>query len=74
MAARKMAAPIIITVIVVALIIIQIAGIFFVPDMPLWIIAVGLLICLGAAGMMIYVLIERIKDIKRGEEDDLDNY
>ena len=37
-------------------------------------IALAVLIPLGVAGAGIFVLIERLKEIKGGEEDDLGNY
>lgn len=71
---RKMIAPIIITVIFVlyysALAVLCIA----LPDVPLSLkIIIGVL-PLIPAGIMIYVLANRIKEIRSGEEDDLSKY
>ena len=71
---RKMIAPIVITVIMCLLVIGQVIGLFFVPDVPFWAAMAGIAVCLIFLGLIIYVLVERIKDIKSGEEDDLDNY
>ncbi|MCL2437836.1 MAG: hypothetical protein FWE48_02010 [Coriobacteriia bacterium] len=71
---RKMVAPIVITVITCMFLIGQIAVFFFIPEMPLWGTFLGVGCSLLVLGAMIYVLIERIKEIKSGVEDDLDNY
>ncbi|MCL2403485.1 MAG: hypothetical protein FWC86_04575 [Coriobacteriia bacterium] len=71
---RKMIAPIVITVITCLGIIGQLAVFFLIPEMPLWGTLLGVAMALLVLGAMIYVLIERIKEIKSGVEDDLDNY
>ena len=68
-----MIAPIIITVIVV-LLCIAYAAMYLMLDLPIFIrigypVAVLLIAC-----AMIFVLRDRIREIKGGEEDDLDNY
>ena len=45
-----------------------------VPAMPLWLKLLGVVIPVALLGVTIYVLVERIKEIRSGEEDDLDNY
>ena len=71
--AKKMAAPIVITIlflvylVVYAVLVIRDAG--WSTSMLLLTIP---LIALGIG--MVYVLKERIKEIRSGEEDDLDNY
>ena len=71
---RKLAAPIVISVLV-GLWLLGYAGlIFLVPAIPLWIKLLGAAIPLALLGVTIYVLCERIKEIRSGEEDDLDNY
>jgi len=55
----------------------QIVGTFFLmPELefPLWGTFLGIGVPLVFIGLMAYVLVERIKDVKSGEEDDLDNY
>jgi len=75
MAKRKMVAPIIITIIVCLWAMGQAAGvIFFASELSLWIVITAIVIPLVFVGLMIYVLVERIRDIESGEEDDLDNY
>lgn len=39
-----------------------------------WIKMIGLVIPLALMAVSIYVLVERIKEIQRGEEDDLSQY
>ena len=56
---NKLIAPIVITALVV---------LYFI-----WIIA-GSVIPLCLAGVMIYVLAQRVKEIRSGEEDDLSQY
>ena len=71
---KKMTAPIIITVVFTALFLCYAILYFSLDELPLAVKAIfgGLMIALAAA--MIYVLMERIREIKGGEEDDLDNY
>ena len=70
---KKMIAPIII----VSLLVLYYIGFFilcmFIPVAPLPKLLLGL-VPLLLAGMGIYVLVERIKEIRSGEEDDLSNY
>jgi hypothetical protein len=71
---KKIIAPIVITVIVM----LYYLGIGYIAikavDLPLWIKIIGLVVPLIIAGLAIYNLIERIKEIKSGEEDDLSQY
>lgn len=71
---RKLAAPVIVSVLL---------GLWFggwivflcsVPMLPLPIKLGGAAIPLGFLGVCVYVLAERIKEIRSGEEDDLGNY
>ncbi len=70
---KKMIAPIII----VSLLVLYYIGFFilcmFIPIAPLPKLLLGL-VPLLLAGVGIYVLVERIKEIRSGEEDDLSNY
>ena len=70
---KKMIAPTLITVILVAYFAFFVYTCIYLEP-PFWfsIALVALAICL--AGICIYVYIERIKEIKRGVEDDLGNY
>ena len=71
---RKLAAPIVISVLVGLWLLGYVVLIFLVPAIPLWIKLLGAVIPLALLGVTIYVLCERIKEIRSGEEDDLDNY
>ncbi len=71
---RKLAAPIVISVLVGLWLLGYAVLIFLVPAIPLWIKLLGAVSPLALLGVTIYVLCERIKEIRSGEEDDLDNY
>ena len=71
---RQLAAPIVISVLVCLWLLGYAVLIFLVPAIPLWIKLLGAAIPLALLGVTIYVLCERIKEIRSGEEDDLDNY
>ena len=75
---KKMIAPIITVFLVVAFIIIQFISIFTEPFLndiiPPSLRIPGLLVLLTVIGICIFVLRERIKEIKSGEEDDLGKY
>ena len=71
---RKLAAPIVISVLVGLWLLGYAVLIFLVPAIPLWIKLLGAVIPLALLGVTIYVLCERIKEIRSGDEDDLDNY
>lgn len=70
---KKLIAPIVITILLV---------IYFSIFLVLWsfifisaiVKIIGTLILLTLIGVSIYVLIERIKEIRSGEEDDLSKY
>lgn len=71
---KKIIAPVIIAIIL-GVYYLGISAIFlFIPEIPVIvkILMVGIPAIL--AGVLIYVLIERIKEIRSGEEDDLSNY
>ncbi len=71
---RKMIAPIIITVLIVIYYIGFILACIFIEEMPLLVKILGTVIPMILGGVCIYVLIERIKEIRSGEEDDLSKY
>lgn len=70
---KKLIAPIIITAILLLFLMLQITGVIL-SDAPtvfrVIIITIGVSFC----GISIFVLIERIEEVKSGEEDDLDKY
>ena len=69
---RKMIAPIIVTVILI-LYYIAYFGIFIVLLDGIWKYVLGI-IPLVFSGVTIYVCIERLNEIKEGEEDDISKY
>lgn len=71
---KKMIAPIIITAITVVYLIVFAGFFLFTVGIPLWIKITGALLWFFFAGMSIFVFIERIKEIRSGEEDDLSQY
>lgn len=70
---KKMIAPIIITCLLIMYFSLFILGIINIPD-PLWVKIIMLIIPLGLMGVSIFVLVERIKEIRSGEEDDISKY
>ncbi|MCI9625298.1 MAG: hypothetical protein HFI90_00795 [Clostridia bacterium] len=70
---KQLIAPITITCISVLFLLSYIVAILLV-DLPLGFSLLLLLIPLALAGVCIFVLIERIKEIRSGEEDDLSQY
>lgn len=70
---RKLVAPIIVTAIVILQLSLFAALCFF-QEYPLPVKLLGLVVCAALAGVSIFVLAERIREIKGGEEDDLGNY
>lgn len=69
---KKMVAPIIITVIMVLYYIAYFCFLISLLE-GVWKYALGI-IPLVFSGIMIYVCIERINEIKKGEEDDISKY
>lgn len=70
----KLTAPIVITVLLCLWFGGWIGCLWIIPALPLWAKFAGGLIPLGLIGVSIAVLVERIKEIRSGEEHDLDNY
>ena len=69
---KKMIAPILVTIILVLYYVLYFAFLIFWLD-GIWKYALGLIPLLLSA-IMIAVCIERIKEIRKGEEDDLSQY
>ena len=69
---KKMVAPIIITVIIVLYYVVYFGFLISLLD-GIWKYALGI-IPLVFSALMIYVCIERINEIKEGEEDDISKY
>lgn len=70
---KKMIAPIVVTVLMVLYLVgFSIAAFITLPSVWVWVVFGGVpLIC---AGVMIAVCIQRMKEIRSGEEDDLSKY
>lgn len=71
---KKMIAPIVITAVFVLYYIGFALLCAFVEGIPLLIKLLGCVIPLVLAGVCIFVFVERIKEIRSGEEDDLSKY
>lgn len=72
--ARKIIAPLLITVIIVLYYVGFAIACIIIDQLPWLIKLLGIVIPLIFAGICIYVLLERIKEIRSGEEDDLSKY
>ena len=70
---KKMVAPIVITILLVLYLIFYIAACVM-WNFPAGFKVLGILILLAAIGVCVFVLVERIKEIRSGEEDDLSKY
>ena len=73
MKTRKMIAPIIITVLLLIYISFFVWA-WSVTPIPSWCKIIGLMIPISLMGVIIFVLFQRIKEIRSGEEDDLSKY
>lgn len=71
---RKLIAPIIITTFLVCYFLFYIVGISFISEIPIFISILLILISFYLIILSISMLVERIKEIKDGEEDDLGKY
>lgn len=70
---KKIIAPIIITIILIFVELIYF-GIYIALIPWIWLKIILAVIPLGSIGVTIYVLIERIREVRSGEEDDLSQY
>ena len=71
---KKMIAPGIIVSLLVAYYLFFFTVVLLIPGLPLVVKLLFGIVPLLIAGVAIYVLIERINEIRSGEEDDLSNY
>jgi len=71
---KKVIAPVVITALVCLWFLFYIWAVFYIPEAPMAFRILGAAIPALLGGVAIYNLIERIKEIRSGEEDDLDNY
>ena len=70
---KKMIAPVVITVIF-GFYLIGYAALVLWLDPPWFVLVLGILIPIILAGVLVAMMIERIKEIRSGEEDDLSKY
>ena len=71
---KKLVAPIVITALFVGYLIVYLAGVFFASALSTPLLLLLAVPLVGLGGGMVYVLITRIREIRKGEEDDLSNY
>ena len=71
---KKMAAPIIIAVVVVFYYLGIVALFLWMEGVPFWAKVLITVVLLALSGVMLGVLVSRIKEIRSGEEDDLSKY
>ena len=70
----KLIAPIVVTVLLCAWFLFYIWVVLCVPEAPMAFRILGVVIPALLGGVAIYNLVQRIQEIRSGEEDDLDNY
>jgi asparagine N-glycosylation enzyme membrane subunit Stt3 len=70
---KRLIAPVAVTVCVV-LLCVFFAVVWFVEAYNIWVLVSGLAFMIAIIGISIYVLLERIKEIRSGFEDDLGKY
>ena len=70
---KKMIAPFVITVLLSAYMLAYLLVLLTLP-MPVWVKVLVGLIPLGLLCASVFVLVQRIKEIRSGEEDDLSQY
>lgn len=71
---KKLVAPIIITIFSLCFMLFYYGLIFALIPLSFWIKALIGILPLSLGGVSIFVLVERIKEIRSGEEDDLSKY
>lgn len=70
---KKLIAPVVITIVCILSLIAYMGVVFAVP-IPTWLKIAGAVALLVLIGVAIYVLFERIQEVRSGEEDDLGKY
>ena len=71
--AKKLVAPVVITVLLILYLIGYIVACFLI-SIPTPLKVIGIVVPLALIGVSIFVLRERIKEVRSGEEDDLSQY
>lgn len=59
---------------IVGAVLLYFIGFAIIPGIPLGIRVVAALICAGTIYGILHILVERIREIQKGEDDDLSNY
>lgn len=70
---KKMIAPIVVGICIILILLIYL-WVLQIPGIPGIVKWLGTIFFLGLIGTMIYVTVERIREIRSGEEDDLSKY
>lgn len=70
----KLIAPVVVTVLLCLWLGTWVGLFWSVPELPFPVKLIGAVVPLALIGVSVFVLAERIKEIRSGEEDDLDNY
>ena len=70
---KKLIAPLVITILLVMVLVAYLVTIFMV-SIPIFLKMLGLLFIAALVGVAVFVCIERINEIRSGEEDDLSKY
>lgn len=73
MKVKKMIAPIVITILLIIYLSLFIWGWSYI-NVPFWVKVIGIIIPVFLIGTSIFVLVERIKEIRSGDEDDISKY
>nr|WP_300002136.1 hypothetical protein [Tissierella sp.] len=71
---KKLLAPVVITILIVLYLIFYMVIGSIITEMPLYFKALVVVIPIGLIVLSVYMLFERIDEIKGGEEDDLSKY
>ena len=71
---KKYIAPVIIVLLLCAYYLAFAIIIGRLPELSVWVRLAAIVLPLAVCGVLLYVLIERVREIRDGEEDDLENY
>jgi len=71
---KKMVAPIIIAGVLIVYYVAIAAVFFFLPEIPVMVKALFAVVPLALAGVAFAMVLERIREIRSGEEDDISKY
>lgn len=71
---KKLIAPIVVLLVFLLYLGGYAALVIFIPGFPVFLKVIFGIIALALCGLMIAMFVERVKEIRSGETDDLDNY